>query len=171
MRKRLLIAILLAAGAGLAAGLIVLYMLPLESSPASPEQPLPFSHRLHAGTNQIDCEFCHRAVRTSPVAGIPSVATCRACHLYIAQDRPAIKTLLQYWQGQEPIPWVRVHKLPDHVYFPHMMHLRAGLDCSDCHGRVQTMERLTRVAVLKMGWCLNCHQKRGASVDCWTCHI
>jgi Cytochrome c7 and related cytochrome c len=171
MGKRLLIGVLLAVVAGLAAGLIVLYELPLDSSPASPEQPLPFSHRVHAGTNQISCEFCHRSVRTSPAAGIPALATCRACHLYIAKDRPAIKTLLEYWQRQEPILWVRVHTLPDHVYFPHMMHLRAGLACSDCHGAVATMETLTRVAPLKMGWCLNCHQKRGASVDCWTCHI
>ena len=171
MRKGLLTGILLLAAAGLAAGLFVLYQLPLESSPPNPTQPIPFSHRIHAGTNQIDCEFCHRFVRASPVAGIPAVATCRACHLYIAQDRPAIKTLLGYWQRQEPIPWVRVHKLPDHVYFPHMMHLRAGLACKDCHGAVSTMETLTRVAPLKMGWCLNCHQTRGASVDCWTCHI
>jgi hypothetical protein len=171
MRKSLLIIFLLAALAGLATGLVILYRLPLATSPASPEQPIPFSHRLHAGTNQIDCEFCHRSARTSPVAGIPAVSTCRACHQYIAQNRPAIETLLDYWKRREPIPWVRVHQLPDHVYFPHMMHLRAGLGCDDCHGAVPTMDRLAQVASLKMGWCLGCHQKLHASVDCWTCHI
>lgn len=171
MRKRLLISVMVLVVSGLCAGLFVLYRLPLEATEKSPEQPLPFSHKLHAGTNQIDCEFCHRSVRLSPVAGIPSLDTCRGCHLFIARDRPSIKTLFEYWERGEPIPWVQVHRLPDHVYFPHMMHLSSGLICSQCHGPVQTMERLTRVASLQMGWCLDCHKNRGATLDCWACHL
>ena len=84
---------------------------------------------------------------------------------------PEIKKLMGYWDKREPIPWVRVNSLPDHVYFPHMMHIRAKLDCTACHGQVATMERISRTASLKMGWCLGCHRQHKASIDCWTCHI
>jgi len=78
---------------------------------------------------------------------------------------------MEYWDKQVPIPWVRVNGLPDHVYFPHMMHIRARIDCSVCHGQVSSMERISRTASLKMGWCLGCHRQHKASIDCWTCHI
>jgi len=105
------------------------------------------------------------------VAGIPATADCRACHQFIAPDRPEIVTLRGYWEKKEPIPWVRVYGVPDHVYFPHMMHIRANIACTVCHGEVATMERITRSVSLKMGWCLNCHRQHKASIDCWTCHI
>ena len=161
------------AGAVLAVGslLALLYLLPLDVRERSPVQPIAFSHKLHAGTNGIHCLYCHRYAPKSPLAGIPSVADCRACHLYISPKAPEIMKLLGYWEKQEPIAWVRVHSLPDFVYFPHMMHIRAKIDCSACHGEVATMERISRTASLKMGWCLECHRQHKASIDCWTCHI
>lgn len=162
----LVLAVLLAV-----AGQVVMYILPLDLKERSPIQPLAFSHKAHAGDNGIPCLFCHRYPQKSRVAGIPAVADCRACHQFIAPEAPEVKKLMGYWERQEPIPWVRVHKLPDHVYFPHMMHLRAGLQCATCHGEVATMNRIARTQSLKMGWCLECHRERKASIDCWTCHI
>ena len=79
--------------------------------------------------------------------------------------------LLGRMERKEPVQWVQVYNLPEHVYFPHMMHIRAGLDCSKCHDNVATMERIERKVSLKMGWCLGCHREYKASIDCWTCHI
>jgi hypothetical protein len=151
--------------------LVLMYILPLDLLERSPIQPLNFSHKLHAGVNGIQCLYCHHNATKSPVAGIPSMADCRACHLYISPDAPQIKKLMEYWDKHEPVPWIRVYSLPDHVYFPHMMHIRASIDCTTCHGNVATMERITRKASLKMGWCLECHRQHKASIDCWTCHI
>ena len=148
-----------------------LYLLPLDLKDRSPVQPVAFSHKAHAGDQAIPCLYCHRYAQKSPVAGIPALSDCRACHQFIAPEAPEVKKLMGYWDKKEPIPWVRVHRVPDHVYFPHMMHLRAGLECGTCHGEVAAMERLSRVASLKMGWCLECHRERKASIDCWTCHI
>ena len=153
----------------IAAVLAFMYILPLDLRDRSPVQPLAFSHRVHAGENGIHCLFCHRNAPKSPVAGIPAVATCvTTCHPVIGLE---IRDLAAYWKKKQPIPWVRVYLLPDHVYFPHMMHIRAGLDCTACHGKVATMEPLTRFVNLKMGWCLDCHRRNKASIDCWTCHI
>lgn len=171
MSKSWIIAGTICAGAIVSGILILLYILPLEFSASTPVQPIPFSHKLHAGVNGIHCRYCHRQVADSRLAGIPSVADCRSCHLYISQDAPQIKILMGYWYRQEPIAWVKVNTLPDHVYFPHMMHIRASIDCSHCHGNVASMEQITRTASLKMGWCLGCHRTHKASIDCWTCHI
>jgi cytochrome c7-like protein len=170
MKKSWLIAGLVVAGVVVVAMLAVMYILPLDLQDRSPLQPLAFSHKLHAGTNGIHCLFCHRDAPKSPLAGIPAVADCLACHKFIAPDAAEIKKLQGYQEKREPIPWVRVHSLPDHVYFPHMMHIRARIDCSVCHGEVASMERIARIASLKMGWCLNCHRQHKASIDCWTCH-
>ncbi|ABB32038.1 hypothetical protein GeomeDRAFT_0657 [Geobacter metallireducens RCH3] len=149
---------------------VLLYLLPLDVRDHSPVQPIAFSHKLHAGDNGIHCLFCHSYAAKSPAAGIPSMEECRACHLFISPNTPEIKKLMKYWEKREPIPWVKVYSLPDFVYFPHMMHVRAKLSCAACHGEVAAMERITRTASLKMGWCLNCHHQHKASIDCWTCH-
>jgi len=161
---------LVAASVVLVAGLAFMYILPLDLQDRSPIQPIAFSHKQHAGDNGIPCLYCHRHAPKSRVAGIPAVADCRACHLFIARDAPEIKKLMEYWGKKEPIPWVRVYGVPDHVYFPHMMHIRAGLVCTTCHGEVAAMEHITRSTTLNMGWCLNCHRRHKVSIDCWTCH-
>jgi len=171
MKKLWLIGgLVVAIGAGVGV-LALMYVLPLDTGDRSPVQPLAFSHKVHAGDSGIHCSYCHRHVQDSPVAGIPAVADCRACHLFISPNSPEIQKLMAYWDARKPIPWVRVHAVPDHVYFPHMMHDRAGLACAGCHGNVAAMERITRTVSLKMGWCLDCHRRHKASIDCWTCHI
>jgi Cytochrome c7 and related cytochrome c len=171
MKKPWLIGGPVAAAVIVCAGLAIMYNLPLDLRERAPVQPLAFSHKAHAGDSGIHCLYCHRSAPVSPVAGIPAVADCRACHLFISRDAPEIGKLMGYWEKRQPIPWVRVYSLPDHVYFPHMMHLRAGVACAFCHGEVAAMERIARSVNLKMGWCLNCHRRNHASIDCWTCHI
>src|SRR3990172_8868855 len=145
MKLSWLIGGLVAAAVALVAGLAFMYNLPLDLRDRSPIQPIAFSHKLHAEDNGIPCLFCHRYA-------------------------PKAKKLMEYWDNKEPVPWVRVYGVPDHVYFPHMMHIRAGLVCATCHGEVAAMVRITRSVKLKMGWCLNCHRQHKASIDCWTCH-
>lgn len=141
-------------------------------SDRSPAQPIAFSHRVHAGDNGIPCLYCHNYAGRSTVAGVPPVQRCVGCHVIIKRDAPEIIKLTDYWNRKTPIPWVKVHNLPDFVYFSHKRHVRAGVECSVCHGDVAGMDVVTRVVTLKMGWCLDCHRQRAvkAGSDCWTCH-
>src|SRR3989304_8451883 len=93
----------------------------------SPVQPIPFSHKIHAGTNKIPCMYCHIYAENSRHAGVPNVKRCMGCHSIIRTDSPLIQTLTSYWEKKEPIPWVKVYNLPDHVYFPHKRHVKAGV--------------------------------------------
>ncbi|HUO82664.1 MAG TPA: cytochrome c3 family protein [Gammaproteobacteria bacterium] len=138
----------------------------------APKQPIAFSHKMHAGDYQIPCMYCHIEARRSISAGVPSINKCVGCHGIVAKDRPQIRKVLDYWQNKEPIPWIKVHDLPDFVYFPHKRHVLAGVECQICHGPVETMDVVTRTAPLKMGWCLECHKARAVEhgTDCWTCH-
>jgi hypothetical protein len=152
-------------------------------------QPIAFPHDIHAGTNQIPCMYCHTSADRSVDAGIPSVQVCAGCHIpggapLIAADSAEVKKLIAYWREQRPIPWVRIHKLPDHVHFPHMRHVNAGLQCQDCHGPVETMTEIevwnggntgsrygiVRPNTLEMGWCVECHRARQVRTDCFVCH-
>lgn len=143
---------------------------------AGPEQPIAFPHDLHSGpTNQIPCMYCHTTADRSVDAGIPAVQVCAGCHLpggipMVRSDRPGVQQLAAYWQQARPIPWVRIHDLPDHVHFPHMRHMKAGLQCQDCHGPVETMTEVYQFSSLRMGWCLQCHKQRNARIDCAVCH-
>lgn len=138
----------------------------------TPEQPIEFSHRIHAGDFEIPCMYCHTEARRSPVAGVPSVNKCAGCHSVVLPDSPLIREVMSYLENQEPIPWVRVHDLPDFVYFPHKRHIAAGLECQECHGPVETMDRVTRMAPNEMGLCLTCHKELEVEhgLDCLTCH-
>jgi hypothetical protein len=124
----------------------------------APEQPIPFSHKLHAGTMQIDCKYCHTGVTVSPVAGVPPVSTCMNCHAIARKDRPAIKTLTKYYEEGKALPWKRVHKVPDFAYFNHSAHVNRGIDCVNCHGQVQNMDVVQQVSEFTMGACLDCHR-------------
>jgi hypothetical protein len=141
----------------------------------APDQPIAFSHELHAGTNKIPCMYCHTSADRSVDAGIPSVQTCAGCHIpggvpMVRADRPGVKQLVAYWQNKQAIPWVRIHDLPDHVHFPHMRHVKAGVTCQECHGAVETMAKVEQVAPMQMGWCLECHKQKKARIDCSVCH-
>ena len=133
-------------------------------------QPIAFSHQHHVTEMEIDCQFCHAYARRGPVAGIPSVQRCVGCHRQVLNDSPEVQKLMQYWEARSPIEWVRVHDLPDHVRFTHKRHVRAGVECQDCHGDVGSMEAAQQVEELSMGWCLGCHQERRAPLDCLVCH-
>ena len=138
--------------------------------PVGTKQPIPFSHRLHAGARQISCLFCHDGADRSRVAGTPEVSKCLLCHNVIIANFEPIRKLHGYYNRKEPIPWVRVNRLPDYVHFTHEMHLAAGIDCGHCHGNVKAMDRITPSLNLKMGFCVDCHKNLKATVDCYTCH-
>lgn len=141
-------------------------------SDRSPVQPINFSHRIHATDNEIPCLYCHSAAERTPSAGVPSVAKCMGCHKAIAVDKPEILKLADYWERQEPIPWIKVYDVPDFVVFTHKRHVQEGVECQQCHGPVQEMDRVTRVSSLKMPWCVDCHTEKEVhnGRDCWTCH-
>lgn len=134
------------------------------------DQPIAFSHRIHAQDNAIPCLYCHAYARRGPVAGLPSVQRCAGCHSQVAKDKPEVVKLMGYWSRREPIPWLRVHDLPDFTRFSHKRHVLAEVDCRECHGNVQGMEAAVQVSSLTMGFCLECHKRRQASTDCLTCH-
>jgi hypothetical protein len=134
------------------------------------EQPISFSHKVHAADFQIHCFYCHRYADRSPVAGVPAVKICMGCHELIATEKPEIEKLTGFWEEARPIEWLKVYDLPDFVRFTHKRHVRAGVVCGECHGEVETMEQIRRVSDLSMGWCLQCHIREDADIDCLVCH-
>lgn len=141
-----------------------------------PEQPIHFPHDVHAGKLGINCLYCHYGAEKSAIANIPPVGTCMGCHKIAVTDRPEIQKLTGYWNRQEPVPWVEVYRLPDHVKFNHKRHVKKGIQCTDCHGPVQSMPVMYQYPSLKMGWCLDCHRKHlndatlPSNMDCVSCH-
>ena len=126
----------------------------------APDQPVPYSHKLHAGTLGIDCRYCHQKVESGPHATIPSSETCISCH-----DRARIKgnskrlaPVRDNFYDGKPLEWVRVHMLPEYAYFDHSVHLNAGVGCASCHGRIDRMEVVRQAKPLSMGWCISCHR-------------
>ncbi len=174
-----LAALFLTAGAG-AAGVMAFQ----ERVPEAPAQPIRFSHRVHAGEAAIGCASCHAYADRGPVAGIPSMARCRGCHKFVKRDAesPAItkelEVLTRKLEENAVIEWVRVHRLPDHVFFTHKRHVSSGVACRECHGDIERMDVVRQVASLSMGWCLECHRRkqeerpleRAGLTDCSTCH-
>lgn len=136
----------------------------------APEQPIAFSHKKHVGELELECTTCHLYADQSKHAGVPAVQICMSCHEGVATDKPEIQKLAKYWEDKEPIPWAKVHEVKDHVYFTHKRHIKAGIECVSCHGEIATMDKVYRVNSLKMGWCVDCHKSKGASLDCYTCH-
>lgn len=123
-----------------------------------PKQPVPYSHKLHAGKLGIDCRYCHYTVEVAADAAVPPTAVCINCHERIAVKSEKLLMVHQSAETGKPIPWVRVHDLPDYVYFNHSAHVSRGVSCVSCHGRVDTMEEVRQVKRLSMGWCLECHR-------------
>ena len=143
----------------------------------APEQPIAFSHKLHAGDSQIACVYCHFAATRSRHAGIPPLNVCMNCHAILQKRTRDIERLKESVQQSRPIAWTKVHSLPDFVYFNHSQHVIADVGCRECHGAVETMERVRQEAPLTMGWCIDCHRRRAAShvgvapsIDCGRCH-
>jgi hypothetical protein len=133
------------------------------------EQPVAFSHRVHATDKEIDCFYCHPFGERSLNAGLPTVETCLGCHDHIIPTHDEIEKLRAFARAGREVPWVRVYYNPDHVFFPHFRHLTRGVACRECHGAVERVDRLRKVTFY-MGFCLACHKTRGASRDCAACH-
>lgn len=158
---------LLALGAA-ATGLFVVFVVSFWFSPKhtdvgyQPYQPIAYSHKLHAGSLGLDCRYCHRMVEDGPHATVPDADTCFGCHKVVKKDSVELRPLFAaYGTGKgdgTPIEWVKVHLLPEYAYFNHAVHLRAGVGCVSCHGRVDEMEVVRQVEPMSMGWCLECHR-------------
>ena len=155
-----------------------------------PVQPIHYSHKIHSGANQIECQYCHSSVRSSKHSGIPSLNVCMNCHQNIAEYNGEedlekgytkefytneIKKLYKavgwdeesrtYTGDTEPVKWVRIHNLPDFVYFNHSQHVNVGgIDCKECHGPIEEMEIVYQHSSLTMGWCINCHRESEVNV-------
>jgi hypothetical protein len=123
----------------------------------SPVQPVKFPHPVHVNALKLNCVFCHSSAFKSPDPGMPAVGTCMGCHTIVAADRAEVKTLTAYYNKKQPVPWVRIHKVPEYVRFPHMRHVNAGVTCQSCHGQVNNMPQVFQYASLNMGWCVSCH--------------
>ena len=180
-----------------------MFHLPGNQQGYEPVQPIAYSHRLHAGELQIQCQYCHFGADKSRYAGIPPASVCMNCHRFVtaplgavrAEDeiaekerrapRPVVSAELRKLytaiDGAQPIAWNRIHSLPDFAYFDHRPHVNAGVACQQCHGPVESMERVRQVSDLSMGWCVNCHRdanrtgiagrRVNASTNCSTCHF
>ncbi|MCG3160926.1 MAG: hypothetical protein JMDDDDMK_02002 [Acidobacteria bacterium] len=122
------------------------------------EQPVQFSHKHHVGDDGIDCRYCHTSVEKSSFAGIPPTKTCMNCHSQLFASSDYLAIVRDSWREDKPIVWKRVHDLPDYVYFNHSIHVKKGVGCSTCHGRVDLMPLVYQVASLQMDWCLTCHR-------------
>ncbi len=123
------------------------------------QQPVQFSHKHHSGDDGIDCRYCHTAVEESSSAGMPPTQTCMNCHTQIWADSPYLEPVRESWRTGEPIEWVRVHDLPDYVYFNHSIHVAKGVGCSTCHGNVAEMPLIHKTETMQMEWCLQCHRQ------------
>lgn len=128
------------------------------------EQPVQFDHRHHVLDDEIDCLYCHSGAETSAYAGVPSTDLCMGCHLQVWNDSPQLAGVIRSYFSGQPIPWVRVHRLADFVYFNHSAHVQRGVGCVHCHGRVDQMARVYRVFPLSMGWCIDCHRDPAATL-------
>jgi hypothetical protein len=124
----------------------------------APSQPVTFSHEQHAGRLKMSCLYCHSGVEESSVAKIPPTQTCMNCHQAIKADSPQLAVVRASWSSGVPIRWVRVHQTPDYVYFNHAVHVRRGVGCVSCHGKVNEMPVVVHDKPLSMGWCLECHR-------------
>lgn len=122
------------------------------------EQPVPFSHEHHVSGLGIDCRYCHTSVEESSFAGIPPTETCMSCHSIIWNDSPMLEPVRESFRTGASIEWIRVHNLPDFVYFNHSIHVNKGIGCETCHGRVDQMPLTRKTESLQMEWCLGCHR-------------
>jgi hypothetical protein len=146
-----------------------------------PSQPIEYSHKVHAGDNKIPCLYCHSGASRSRHAGVPALAKCMNCHQVTKLESEKIQRIKQAVESGETFPWTRIHTLPDHAYFDHRPHVNAGIECQECHGPVETMEKVSREMNMRMGKCLECHRGERSyyygpkpdalgPTNCWACH-
>jgi hypothetical protein len=156
-----------------------------DPSTPGPLQPIPFSHKHHAGLFQIDCQYCHSGTDRSPSAGVPSVQLCMGCHSQFPptyDELAGIRTLKQHWEEKKPVEWEQIYRLPEYVQFQHRAHVQKGVACQTCHGPIEEMDKVFMTSQTvwwpwllpsskpEMGWCIDCHRRNGATQDCNACH-
>jgi hypothetical protein len=133
-----------------------------------PDQPIPFSHLLHVEHLGLDCRHCHNHVEESYFSNVPDTQTCYNCHGQelgnIKAQSPKLAAMRESWATGNPIPWVRLHRVPDYAHFNHAVHVRRGVSCVECHGQINEMEVVYHAKPLSMGWCLQCHRDPGPSL-------
>jgi hypothetical protein len=129
-----------------------------------PEQPVPYSHALHVGELGLDCRYCHNTVEQAAHAAIPATETCMNCHQHVRPDSVNLLPIRESFEAGEPVPWVKVHDLPDYAYFNHSAHVTRGVGCVSCHGRVDQMVEVYQQEPLSMSWCIDCHRAPEASL-------
>ncbi len=127
-------------------------------------QPVAYSHQLHADSLGMDCRYCHASAEVSYFANIPPTETCMTCHHEILTTSPDVQRIAESYENDTPIEWIKVHDLPDHVYFNHSAHVNAGFGCTECHGQINEMAVVYRVEDLTMGWCLDCHRNPAENI-------
>jgi hypothetical protein len=123
-----------------------------------PIQPVPFSHKIHAGQLGMDCRYCHSFVETAAHSNIPTTQVCMNCHGQVQRDNPKLQAVRESWQTGRPIEWIQIHKTPDYVYFNHAAHVNRGVSCVSCHGDITEMEVVYHAEPHSMAWCLDCHR-------------
>lgn len=160
---------IVAIGVALAGGLVTsavgYYFTPKHTHVGyAPRQPVPYSHFLHAGQMGMDCRYCHSNIERAAHAQIPPTQTCMNCHSLVRTDSARLAPVRQSWESGQAVEWVKIHRLPDHAYFDHSVHLSAGVGCVTCHGRVDQMEVVRQVQPLSMEWCLDCHRNPGPNL-------
>ncbi len=134
------------------------------------EQPIPFSHRVHAGVKEIQCQFCHPYVGRSINPGLPPVEKCLYCHNHIIANHPQILKEHRYYNTRTPTPWKKANYLAEHVLFNHQRHIRKEIACKECHGEIETMDRI-RGKYFYMEFCIKCHREKKVNLGCWlACH-
>jgi hypothetical protein len=153
-----LLAVAALAGGGVAAG-VTIYLTPKYTRAGyQPVQPVPFSHKIHAGQLGVDCRYCHNFVEKSGHSNVPTTNTCWNCHSQVKPDSPALALVKKSIETGEAIRWVKVHKVPDYVYFNHSVHVNRGVSCVECHGRIDQQAIVGQQKSLNMSFCLDCHR-------------
>ena len=136
----------------------------------APVQPVPFSHKVHAGTMKLACKMCHPNPDPGETMTVVAAAKCMSCHSTIKSDSPAIQRLAAAAKDNRALPWIRVYAIPSFVDFSHRAHLDKGNTCQECHGPVAERDQLAKETDLTMAGCMNCHRAKKASLDCAYCH-
>jgi hypothetical protein len=144
---------------GVAAAAVNYYITPKYTRVGyAPIQPVPFDHALHAGQLGMDCRYCHSGVEKSGVSSVPTAQTCMNCHSLVKAQSPLLEPVRRSFETGEPVPWVKIHALPDYVYFNHSVHVNRGVSCVECHGKVNEMQVVHQDQPQSMSWCLDCHR-------------
>jgi menaquinone reductase, multiheme cytochrome c subunit len=142
-----------------AVGLFAYFAYPTVRNPGyAPRQPVNYSHRVHVGQMGMDCTYCHYTVQKAAFAAIPSTEICMNCHIRVRVNSQELAPVRESYATGDPIEWIKVHRLPDYVFFNHSAHVNSGVSCVSCHGRVDQMEIVRQVEPLNMAWCLDCHR-------------